>query len=157
MNNGFSQLIAFLLLLVLAIGGPIYLKDQKTQKEQEDRATQEALKAEGAKLQAIEDAIITNTVEHDGDPHTASMTIDLFGTGVDEDGDELTYKWTQLPTGSQVTILNDEAASTSFDAGPGEYTFQLTVTDSYGETSSSQQTYRISKEPNSVPEADISK
>ena len=155
MNNGFSQLIAFLLLLVLAIGGPIYLKDQKAQKEQEDRATQGALKAEEAKLQAIEDAIIKNEIDHDGDPHTASMTIDLFGTGVDEDGDELTYKWTQLPTGSQVTILEDEAASTSFDAGPGEYTFQLTVTDSYGVTSSTQQTYSIGKEPNSGPEANI--
>ncbi|MDP6568513.1 MAG: PKD domain-containing protein [Candidatus Marinimicrobia bacterium] len=155
MNNGFGQLIAFLLLLVLAVGGPIYLKDQKAQKEQEDRATQEALKAEEAKLQAIDDAIIKNEIEHDGDPETASMTISLNGGGFDSDGDKLTYKWEQTG-GSEVTIDNPESPSNSFEAGPGEYTFQLTVTDPYGATSSSQQTYRISEEPNSGPEANIS-
>jgi hypothetical protein len=157
MNNGFGQLIAFLLLLALALGGPIYLKDQKAQKEQEDRATQEALKAEEAKLQAIEDAIIKSTITHDGDPETASMTIALIGSGTDSDEkDELTYKWEQTG-GSEVTINRPESPSTSFEAGPGEYTFQLTVTDPYGATSSSQQTYRISEEPNSGPEANISK
>ena len=154
MNNGFSQLIAFLLLLVLAVGGPIYLKDQKAQKEQEDRATQEALKAEDAKLQAIEDAIIKNNIDHDGDPETASMAISLNGNGLDSDGDNLTYKWGQIG-GSEVTIDNPESPSTSFEAGPGEYTFQLTVTDPYGATSSNQQTYRISEETNSDPEANI--
>ena len=154
MNNGFSQLIAFLLLLVLAIGGPIYLKDQKAQKEQEDRATQEALKAEGSKLQVIEDAIIKNNIDHDGDPETASMAISLNGNGLDSDGDNLTYKWEQI-AGSEVTIDNPESPSTSFEAGPGEYTFQFTVADPYGATSSSQQTYRISEETNSDPEANI--
>ena len=154
MNNGFSQLIAFLLLLVLAVGGPIYLKDQKAQKEQEDRATQGALKAEEAKLQAIEDAIIKNEIDHDGDPETASMAISLNGNGLDSDGDNLTYKWGQIG-GSEVTIDNPESPSTSFEAGPGEYTFQLTVTDPYGATSSNQQTYRISEETNSDPEANI--
>ena len=154
MNNSFSQLIAFLLLLVLAVGGPIYLKDQKTQKEQEDRATQEALKAEEAKLQAIEDAIIKNKIDHDGDPETASMAISLNGNGLDSDGDNLTYKWEQLG-GNEVTIDNPESPSTSFEAGPGEYTFQLTVIDPYGATSSSQQTYRIGEETNSDPEANI--
>ena len=154
MNNGFSQLIAFLLLLVLAVGGPIYLKDQKAQKEHEDRATQEALKAEEAKLQAIEDAIIKNKIDLDGDPETASMAISLNGNGLDSDGDNLTYKWGQIG-GSEVTIDNPESPSTSFEAGPGEYTFQLTVTDPYGATSSSQQTYRISEETNSDPEANI--
>ena len=154
MNNGFSQLIAFLLLLVLAVGGPIYLKDQKAQKEQEDRATQGALKAEEAKLQAIEDAIIKNEIDHDGDPETASMAISLNGNGLDSDDDNLTYKWEQI-AGSEVTIDNPESPSTSFEAGPGEYTFQLTVTDPYGATSSSQQTYRISEETNSDPEANI--
>ena len=154
MNNGFGQLIAFLLLLVLVIGGPIYLKDQKAQEEHEDRATQEALKAEEANLQAIEDDIIKNEIEHDGDPETASMTISLNGDGFDSDGDKLTYKWEQTG-GSEVTIDNPESPSNSFEAGPGEYTFQLTVTDPYGATSSSQQTYRISEEPNSGPEANI--
>ena len=154
MNNGFSQLIAFLLLLVLAVGGPIYLKDQKAQKEQEDRATQEALKAEEVKLQAIEDAIIKNNIDHDGDPETASMAISLNGNGLDSDGDNLTYKWEQIG-GNTVSIDNPESPSTSFEAGPGEYTFQLTVTDPYGATSSSQQTYRISEETNSDPEANI--
>jgi len=154
MNNGFSQLIAFLLLLVLAIGGPIYLKDQKAQKEQEDRATQGALKAEEAKLQAIEDAIIKNEIDHDGDPETASMAISLNGNGLDSDGDNLTYKWEQIG-GNTVSIDNPESDSTSFGAGPGEYTFKLTVTDSYGVTSSTQQTYSIGKEPNSGPEANI--
>ena len=154
MNNGFSQLIAFLLLLVLAIGGPIYLKDQKAQKEQEDRATQGALKAEEAKLQAIEDAIYKNKIVHDGDPETASMAISLNGNGLDSDDDNLTYKWEQI-AGSEVTIDNPESPSTSFEAGPGEYTFQLTVTDPYGATSSNQQTYRISEETNSYPEANI--
>ena len=154
MNNGFSQLIAFLLLLVLAIGGPIYLKDQKAQKEQEDRATQGALKAEEAKLQAIEDAIIKNEIDHDGDPKTASMAIFLNGNGFDSDGDNLNYKWEQIG-GNTVTIDSSETESTSFEAGPGEYTFQFTVTDPYGATSSSQQTYRISEETNSGPEANI--
>ncbi len=155
MNNSFGQLIAFLLLLVLTIGGPIYLKDLKAQKDQEDRATQEALEAEEAKQQAIEDAIIKSTIPHDGDPETTSMTIDLNGAGVDNDGDNLTYKWEQIG-GSKVTIADTETASTTFGAGSGEYIFQLTVTDPYRATSTNQQTYRISEEPNSGPEANIS-
>ena len=82
------------------------------------------------------------------------MAISLNGNGLDSDGDNLTYKWGQIG-GSEVTIDNPESPSTSFEAGPGEYTFQLTVTDPYGATSSSQQTYRISEETNSDPEANI--
>jgi len=154
MNNGFGQLIVFLVILVLAIGGPIYFKDQKAQKDQEDRAKQEALQAEKDKLQAIEDAIIKYTIKHDGDPATASMTIALNGSGLDNDGDDLTYMWEQT-SGSTVTIEDAESESTTFEAGPGEYSFQLTVTDPYRATSTTQQTYRISEEPNLEPEASI--
>jgi hypothetical protein len=82
------------------------------------------------------------------------MAIFLNGNGFDSDGDNLNYKWEQIG-GNTVTIDSSESESTSFEAGPGEYTFQFTVADPYGATSSSQQTYRISEETNSDPEANI--
>jgi phospholipase C len=54
------------------------------------------------------------------------------------DGGPLTYSWTQLPAGKQATI-NGANTATPFvvlGAGPGTYSFVLTVTDSAGKQSS---------------------
>ncbi|MFQ6607126.1 MAG: hypothetical protein ACE5EE_01170 [Fidelibacterota bacterium] len=154
MNNGFGQLVLFIILLILVIGGPLYFKNQQIRQEQEERAKLEALQAEQDRHQAIEDAIIKYTLKHDGNPATASMTITLSGSGLDQDKDELTFRWEQIK-GKEVKIDNPTAAKTSFEAGPGEYTFRLIVTDPYGEMATTEQTYRITAEPNTPPEAAI--
>ncbi|MCP3166532.1 tandem-95 repeat protein [Myxococcus sp. QH3KD-4-1] len=59
-------------------------------------------------------------------------TVSLVAQATDEDGDTLTYAWTQL-TGTTVTLQNANTATASFDAGEvdanAELTFRVTVSD----------------------------
>ena len=96
----------------------------------------------GAASAADEVTITVNTppVAEAGTNQTVNYgaTVTLNGSGSsDADGDTLTYAWTQTE-GTTVTLSSTTAASPTFTA-PGEagdLTFQLTVTDSHGAASS---------------------
>ncbi len=61
--------------------------------------------------------------------------ITLDGTGsFDPDGNPLTYRWRSIGN-KQAVIINAETPTptiNAFNGGPGEYIFELTVTDSFG-------------------------
>jgi hypothetical protein len=61
--------------------------------------------------------------------------ITLDGTGsFDPDGDPITYRWRSIGN-KQANIINPETPTptiNAFNGGPGEYIFELTVTDSFG-------------------------
>lgn len=60
----------------------------------------------------------------------------LYGSGYDSDGDQLTYQWTQI-SGSALTLTNSSTpVLTLTSIVSGTFTFRLTVTDSYGKSSS---------------------
>ncbi len=67
----------------------------------------------------------------------AAGTVTLDGSAsYDPDGDALTYQWMQI-SGTPVTLATPTATKTTFTAVNGQsYVFKLTVTDSFGSSSS---------------------
>ena len=65
-------------------------------------------------------------------------------------GDKLSYSWVQK-TGEDVELSSTTAASVSFSAPTGEYTFALTATDDYGLSTTASKTLKIGPEPNDAP------
>jgi hypothetical protein len=88
------------------------------------------------------------TISHDGNPatNTASFTIN-GSTSSDADGDTLTYAW------KEGAVSVGTTASLSFTRTPGTYTFDMTVTDSYGLSSTDSVVVIVNAEPNGAPVA----
>jgi len=55
-----------------------------------------------------------------------------------------------------VDLSEDTPGRSSFRATPGKYTFELTVTDAYGESASQEARVAVQPEPNSAPEVHVS-
>ncbi|MAO45861.1 MAG: hypothetical protein CL823_01795 [Crocinitomicaceae bacterium] len=93
------------------------------------------------------------TVPHDQNINTKNIVVSLDGSAsFDEDGDELDYKWSINP---DTELSSEDSVLTSFAAEPGEYTLKLTITDSYGASTSTEHRVVVNEEPNKTPEADI--
>ena len=78
-------------------------------------------------------------VANPNDATTTNLQIQLDGTASSSpSGSPLTFSWTQPPGSLTATITGANTATplVQFSAGPGTYTFTLTVTDSTGETAS---------------------
>jgi len=96
-------------------------------------------------------------VLHDSHPETNTYAIILDATGSrDPDpGDELTYEWIQT-SGNPVELKpHVKAPIISFEGSPGEYVFELIITDNYGATTRKEKSVIINPEPNQSPVADI--
>src|SRR5262249_4408052 len=90
------------------------------------------------------------TVQHDHDPATNLASISLDGTAsFDSDGDTVTFQWKEGDTvlGTSATISVSKPA--------GNYTFTLTVTDSYGKSSSTDVPVHVDPELNSPPSLSV--
>lgn len=149
--------IASIVLLAVCLAGTGYFYSENVERIKAENVTAEEAAAEAA-AQAVVDSIEATkahfTIPHDRDASTTAIVVALDGSGsTDPEGDSLTYVWTQL-NGSTVELLSDEESGnvTSFNAEPGEYTFQLTVTDAYGSSSSEEKTVAVAAEPNQAPE-----
>tara|TARA_B110000503_G_C7125146_1_gene404249 strand:+ start:978 stop:1457 length:480 start_codon:yes stop_codon:yes gene_type:complete len=144
--------------LVLSVAGLGYLKseqlDRRAEAEAEAAAQAEAAATEAA-LSAAEAAKFHFTVPHDHRADTQDLQIFMnsFESG-DADTDSISYRWEQVD-GASVELESSDGQLTSFAAPPGEYTFQLTVTDSYGEQATEEATVAIQPEPNTRPAASI--
>ena len=150
--------IATIVLLVASVAAVGYLKMEQldlyaTNAENAAAAAVESAAADAAEL--VEAAKIRFTIPHDRDVNTTDITVALDGSeSFDAEGDSLSYEWTQT-SGNNVNLQYAEDAdgnTTNFRASPGEYTFKLTVSDSYGSSSSGETTVSVSEEPNSPPE-----
>ena len=73
----------------------------------------------------------------------------------DMESDSLSFAWKQLE-GPSVTLSEDAPGLSSFKAGAGTYTFELTVTDNYGAATTGQARLAVMPEPNSAPEVAMS-
>tara|TARA_Y100001970_G_C13958770_1_gene712074 strand:+ start:142 stop:624 length:483 start_codon:yes stop_codon:yes gene_type:complete len=111
--------------------------------------------AETARIEAMYVDEGARNVEHDGDPETTEYTVMLDGRGsIDPDRDSLTYEWAQT-SGRTVELSSTDGRRTEFTATAGDYSFSLTVTDSYGASSVANRDIRIGAEMNLDPVADI--
>ena len=144
--------------LVLSIAGLGYLKSEQLKRmaaEQEAAAAMAAelaaqMEAEAAAA-AAEAAKIRFTLPHDSDPGTAAIDLVLDGSSSsDLETDSISYRWEQIG-GDAVNLEASDLGTTSFTATSGEYTFRLTVTDTYGDASTGEATVAVMPEPNSPP------
>ncbi len=144
--------------LALSIAGISYLKVEQLDKmamAQEAAAAQAVQDSITAAEAAIEAAKVRFVVIHDSEPGTNEVDLVLDGSASrDTESDSLAFYWEQLE-GSSIELANTDSGSTTFTARPGEYTFRLTVTDTYGASSSEQTTVAIMPEPNSPPTPEI--
>jgi hypothetical protein len=90
-------------------------------------------------------------VPHDHDPATNTAAISLDGTATsDPEGNSLTFQWTENGTvvGSEAMVQVNKIA--------GDYTFTLTVTDTYGKSSSVDVPVHVAPESNLAPTLNVS-
>ena len=93
------------------------------------------------------------TVEHDNSPLTNTYPVILDASGsYDPDlGDEIKFEWKQVSGPNTSIMPNNYKPKVSFEGTPGEYTFELIVSDNYGATNKIVKTVIIEPEPNKAP------
>ena len=150
--------IATIVLLVASVAALGYLKMEQldlraTNAEIAASMAVEAAEADAAEL--VEAAKIRFTIPHDRDVNTTYIPIALDGSeSFDVEGDSLTYSWEYIKGNNTDFLLEGFTAGSkrTFRASPGEYTFKLTVSDTYGSSSFGETTVSVADEPNSPPE-----
>ena len=151
--------ITWVAITVALVLGAVNLEQQR----QADSAAQAAAEAAAEAAAIAEEARIeasyvdrgATSVEHDGDPETKEYKVMLDGRGsTDPDNDDITWEWAQTG-GRSVELSATDKSIATFVATAGEYSFSLTVTDSYGASSVSNRDLRIDAEGNLAPIADI--
>ena len=96
-------------------------------------------------------------IPHDSRPETNTypMILDATGSFDPDQGDRIRYSWKQL-SGNKIRLRpNSSTGIVSFEGTPGEYTFELTVSDNYGKSTVITKTVKIEKEPNQAPIVDL--
>ena len=98
-------------------------------------------------------------IPHDSNKKTDTYLVKLDGSNsFDDENDLLSYSWVQVegPDDMEfVQLYHPTEAVTYFEAKEGEYTFKLTVTDSYGASADTLKTIVIQPEPNKTPVPEI--
>ena len=92
-------------------------------------------------------------VVHDSKPETNTYPIilDASASHDPDAGDKLTYEWIQT-SGVPVSLKPDmNTAIVSFEGTPGEYSFELVITDNYGAKTRKVKSVKIHPEPNETP------
>tara|TARA_B100001250_G_scaffold90257_1_gene75021 strand:- start:166 stop:813 length:648 start_codon:yes stop_codon:yes gene_type:complete len=157
--NNLSYIIVFFLFV-----GVAWVGHTKVNELEQDRVAKEQLliEEEEDRLQlmletkAMEDWYVDGIV-HDGKPEEAIYETILKANATDAEGDEISYKWVQVAglDAPLVKLSSDDKPTVYFNAPAGKYTFELTVTDNYGDSSTETQIIVINDEPNTAPSAVI--
>lgn len=94
-------------------------------------------------------------VAHAGDDQSIVLptnTVDLSGTGTDEDGDIVSYSWSSVSGPSGATITDPSSASTTVNnLVQGVYIFKLTVIDDGGSSDFDEVVITVYAAPNQLP------
>ena len=96
-------------------------------------------------------------IPHDSRPETNTypMILDATSSFDPDQGDRIRYSWKQL-SGNKIRLRpNSSSGIVSFEGTPGEYTFELTVTDNYGLSTVITKAVKIEQEPNQAPIVDL--
>ena len=147
-------------LLVVSAAGIGFLKmEQLERRSGADHSATElatALAADAADAEELAEAAkMRFTIPHDSDSTTDSIDILLDGSESDDaDYDSIYYHWAEVSaSGGMPTMLDSGRASVS--VGPGEYAFELTVTDAYGSSTTAYKVVVVQEEPNEAPSASL--
>ena len=149
--------VLFLILCVAALLGLIELEkvfqEEKEAKKVQKIADIKKQKIEKKKVAELEDKIFKVRTKHDGRPetNTATVILDAGGSYDPNKVDKLIFEWKQ--TGGKTVYLepNPSSPRVAFNAGPGEYAFEITLTDGYGEIIKDTKIVHVLKESNELP------
>jgi hypothetical protein len=125
----------------------------KLQREQEKQNQIEEL----ATIEKEEKTKFKVQVPHDSRPETNTypMILDATSSFDPDQGDRIRYSWKQL-SGNKIRLRpNSSSGIVSFEGSPGEYTFELTVSDNYGLSTVITKIVKIENEPNQAPIVDL--
>ena len=125
----------------------------KLQREQEKQNQIEEL----ATIEKEEKTKFKVQVPHDSRPETNTypMILDATSSFDPDQGDRIRYSWKQL-SGNKIRLRpNSSSGIVSFEGTPGEYTFELTVSDNYGLSTVITKMVKIENEPNQAPIVDL--
>ena len=165
--NNLSYIIVIFLFVGMAYVGIERREDIKRQEQTVIDDAEALILAEALAIKAAIDQRNADNdkfikeITHDNDPLTDLFDVKLTAISADPENDEMTYSWEQVkvsldyPGGPAVELSNYNKSTAYFKAPAGEYRFQLTVTDKYGDSSMDSQVIKINPEPNLAPDVDI--
>ena len=148
--------VLFLVLCVAALLGLIELEkvfeEEKISKKERKVAELKKQKEDREKAKAIDDKIFKVRIKHDGRPETniATVILDAGGSYDPNKVDKLVFEWKQVAGKTVYLEPTPSSPRVAFNAGPGEYKFEITLTDGYGTIIKDVKTVHILEETNDL-------
>lgn len=149
--------VLFLILCVAALFGLIEFEkvweQEKIAKKDRKIAEIEKQKNDAIKAAELEEKIFKVRVKHDGRPETNTATVILdAGSSYDPNRvDKLSFEWKQIDGKTVYLEPNPSSPRVAFNAGPGVYKFEITLTDGYGTIIKDIKIVQVLSEPNDLP------
>lgn len=149
--------VLFLVLCVAILLGLVELEkvwEQETLAKKEQKIARLKEKKENAKKATeLEEKIFKVRIKHDGRPETNTATVILdAGSSYDPNKvDKLLFEWKQVSGKTVYLEPNPSSPRVAFNAGPGEYKFEITLTDGYGTIIKDTKIIQVLEEPNDLP------
>ena len=149
--------VLFLVLCVAALLGLIELEkvfeNEKLAKKKQKVAEIKKQKDDRKKAKELDDKIFKVRIKHDGKPetNTATVILDAGGSYDPNKVDKLIFEWKQVSGKTVYLEPNPSSPRVVFNAGPGEYKFEITLTDGYGTTIKDTKIVQVLEETNDLP------
>lgn len=149
--------VLFLVLCVAALFGLIELEkvfeNEKLAKKKQKVAELKKQKDDRKKAKELDDKIFKVRIKHDGKPetNTATVILDAGGSYDPNKVDKLIFEWKQVSGKTVYLEPNPSSPRVVFNAGPGEYKFEITLTDGYGTTIKDTKIVQVLEETNDLP------
>ena len=92
-------------------------------------------------------------IKHDGRPetNTATVILDAGGSYDPNKADKLLFEWKQVDGKTVYLEPNPSSPRVAFNAGPGVYKFEITLTDRNGTIIKDTKIVQVLSEPNDLP------
>ena len=149
--------VLFLFLCVAVLLGLIELEkiweQEKLAKKEQKAAQLKQQKLDAKEASELEDKIFKVRIKHDGRPetNTATVIMDAGGSYDPNKGDKLLFEWKQVDGKTVYLEPNPSSPRVAFNAGPGVYKFEITLTDGYGTIIKDTKIVEVLSEPNDLP------
>ena len=149
--------VLFLILCVAVLLGLIELEkiweQEKLAKKEQKAAQLKQQKLDAKEASELEDKIFKVRIKHDGRPetNTATVIMDAGGSYDPNKVDKLLFEWKQVDGKTVYLEPNPSSPRVAFNAGPGVYKFEITLTDGYGTLIKDTKIIQVLSEPNDLP------
>ena len=149
--------VLFLILCVAVLLGLIELEkiweQEKLAKKEQKAAQLKQQKLDTKEASELEDKIFKGRIKHDGRPetNTATVIMDAGGSYDPNKVDKLLFEWKQVDGKTVYLEPNPSSPRVAFNAGPGVYKFEITLTDGYGTIIKDIKIIEVLSEPNDLP------